>query len=474
MDEIKLWCCEGNANYFYVSIPPTQSISCLKERIFEKGRDSFNGLDAKNLILTKRLAKGVGHCIEIVIGVGKHVLVHSEVSHCVIVRLGLAACTCALASIWKLDDKIIKQDYAPMKGAAGSPGSALGCSSEAAISAILHLQVDIALDDVEAIISSGQYQPNANSQQLQPTKKISDIWPVQPPSNHLHIFVELPHREGSSTLVQMADGKLVPGKGKVCQIEVDTKVGPPISTTGWELNPAPLPLFIKTCVLSPAASNFELLARGGSIVDKTQAILDFLEEDQPVDLLLCPCRSGKTTLLDTFCEFFEDKRDPTKAEKPHYDSGEDSTYSTLESIFNVQLKNVLKEYSRTVLCTLPTASDLTATSNQVQNFSPNNLSPDEWMEALRNLTEFTFALTELRMVVLVDKYDTPISEALKHGYLEQANSFFTNIFQPLLKNNPYLQGALLVSILPLAKASWLSGLDNIQVNMSFIPSFSNQ
>ncbi|KAH9964143.1 hypothetical protein BC827DRAFT_53345 [Russula dissimulans] len=93
--DVKLWCyIKGDGTCFDVSIPPTQSISHLRERIFEKGRNSFNVLDAKNLILKK---------------------------------------------------------------------------------------VDIALDDVEDIISAGQYQPNANSQRLRPSKKSVTYGPCNPP-----------------------------------------------------------------------------------------------------------------------------------------------------------------------------------------------------------------------------------------------------------------------------------------------------
>ena len=107
------------------------------------------------------------------------------------------------------------------------------------------------------------------------------------------------------------DVDLVPGKGKARRIEADDNVAPSILTTARELSsaqgsssgllpsPASAPLS-PSSVLSPATSEFEVLAREGMIVDKTQAIIDFLDQPNPVDLLLRPRRSGKTTLLGTF------------------------------------------------------------------------------------------------------------------------------------------------------------------------------
>jgi predicted AAA+ superfamily ATPase len=52
--------------------------------------------------------------------------------------------------------------------------------------------------------------------------------------------------------------------------------------------------------LTPATSSFKILAEGGKFVDKTPALMEFLESEQPVHLVLRPRRSGKTTLLRLF------------------------------------------------------------------------------------------------------------------------------------------------------------------------------
>jgi hypothetical protein len=51
------------------------------------------------------------------------------------------------------------------------------------------------------------------------------------------------------------------------------------------------------------------------------------------------------------------------------------------------------------------------------------LSKYEWKAALAKLTEIIFTITERTTIVLVDEYDTPMSEALQRGYLEEVTTF---------------------------------------------------
>jgi hypothetical protein len=69
----------------------------------------------------------------------------------------------------------------------------------------LYLQIDADPRDraTKDPIKAGRYRPPSDHQPLDPMDTLSDVWPVRPPSNHLHIFVDLP-AGGSPTLVQTA------------------------------------------------------------------------------------------------------------------------------------------------------------------------------------------------------------------------------------------------------------------------------
>ena len=56
---------------------------------------------------------------------------------------------------------------------------------------LLHPQIDANFEEVEKDITEGQYRPNVNNPLLA-RKRISDVWPAQPPDDHLHVFVSLP------------------------------------------------------------------------------------------------------------------------------------------------------------------------------------------------------------------------------------------------------------------------------------------
>ena len=56
------------------------------------------------------------------------------------------------------------------------------------------LQVNVEISTIEDSILAGNYQPNANEEEgpFVGSKKLSEVWPMRPPSDYLSIFVRLP------------------------------------------------------------------------------------------------------------------------------------------------------------------------------------------------------------------------------------------------------------------------------------------
>ena len=56
------------------------------------------------------------------------------------------------------------------------------------------LQVNVEIRTIEDSILAGNYQPDANKEEgpYVESKKLSDVWPVKPPDDHLSIFIRLP------------------------------------------------------------------------------------------------------------------------------------------------------------------------------------------------------------------------------------------------------------------------------------------
>ncbi len=69
-----------------------------------------------------------------------------------------------------------------------------------------------------------------------------------------------------------------------------------------------------------------------------------------------------------------------------------------------------------------------------------------------------------RVVLLIDEYDVPVLKAYKEGYHEKMKGLITSLFLNVLKDNPYLEKAVLMGHLCLPEESVAAGLNNIEVN----------
>ena len=67
-------------------------------------------------------------------------------------------------------------------------------------------------------------------------------------------------------------------------------------------------------------------------------------------------------------------------------------------------------------------------------------------------------------VILIDEYDMPIQSAYVNAYYNELISFIRNLLSGCLKDNSFLEKAVLTGILRVAKESIFSGLNNLKVN----------
>jgi len=84
-------------------------------------------------------------------------------------------------------------------------------------------------------------------------------------------------------------------------------------------------------------------------------------------------------------------------------------------------------------------------------------------DALKNLTEYLYAYYNVKPIILIDEYDTPIQASYSHGYYEKMIDFMRGFYSVALKDNQYLHKAVLTGILRVAKENIFSGLNNLEV-----------
>ena len=68
-----------------------------------------------------------------------------------------------------------------------------------------------------------------------------------------------------------------------------------------------------------------------------------------------------------------------------------------------------------------------------------------------------------KVIVLIDEYDTPIQHSYFSGIYDETIAFMRNFLSNTLKDNIYLEKAVLTGILRVARESIFSGLNNLQV-----------
>ncbi|MVX62520.1 AAA family ATPase [Clostridium chromiireducens] len=69
-----------------------------------------------------------------------------------------------------------------------------------------------------------------------------------------------------------------------------------------------------------------------------------------------------------------------------------------------------------------------------------------------------------KVMLFIDEYDVPIQEAYIKGYYDEMISLIRTMLTSALKDNPYVQKALITGILRVAKESIFSGLNNLEVD----------
>ncbi|WP_206154957.1 AAA family ATPase [Clostridium muellerianum] len=86
-----------------------------------------------------------------------------------------------------------------------------------------------------------------------------------------------------------------------------------------------------------------------------------------------------------------------------------------------------------------------------------------YYKSLLSLSIYLFKYYNKKAVIIIDEYDVPIQSGYTSGYYEDIISFMRNFLSGGLKDNVYLEKAILTGILRVARESIFSGLNNLNV-----------
>jgi len=221
-------------------------------------------------------------------------------------------------------------------------------------------------------------------------------------------------------------------------------------------------------------------------VDKTLLIKELIDRGAKTTLITRARRWGKTLNMSMLRYFFAPHvmNTPTHAlfnslaivqiERGKYMQFQ-GQYPVIFLSFKDIRGDTLKEIREAILILIRDCYDEHAQIlSQSENLSPlqkkniqeillEEVSDAQLKSSLLHLSQCLYKHYQKKVYILIDEYDTPINSA-PPVCREAIIQFMGGLFSQCLKDNPYLEKAVITGILRIAKANIFSGLNNLSEN----------
>lgn len=226
-------------------------------------------------------------------------------------------------------------------------------------------------------------------------------------------------------------------------------------------------------------SDFEEIQKNGYYyVDKTCLIKTLLKTaGTKVTLITRPRRFGKTLGMSMLANFFDIRKDSKRLFQNLYISSDaalcEKWQNQWPTIF-LTLKNVDGlDFESAYAMLVSTVTDLyqnhlyLLNSDKISDYDKHAMERIlKGTASLADVKNSLFLLTKLMhlyygkpVILLIDEYDVPVAKANSHGYYEEMLDTMKGIMQAL-KDNSFLQFAVITGCLKIAKESIFTGTNN--------------
>jgi hypothetical protein len=223
----------------------------------------------------------------------------------------------------------------------------------------------------------------------------------------------------------------------------------------------------------------DVIAKNYYFVDKSLFIRDVVD-GALVLLYPRPRRFGKTLNLSMLKYFYEMREKNRKLFKDLAISKEKDimkrqgknpvVFITLKDVIDKDLQNCLRkiyDLIREVYSENREVLNSDEMSKLDKDYFKKILSDKanitDYANSLKNLSRFIYQYHKVKPVILIDEYDTPIQAAFINKFYDDFITFMRGLLSGVLKDNIYLEKAVLTGILRVSKESIFSGLNNIFV-----------
>ena len=226
-----------------------------------------------------------------------------------------------------------------------------------------------------------------------------------------------------------------------------------------------------------------IIERNDYYFDKTSWIEELIKDSARIKLFTRPRRFGKTLNMTTLKYFFsmrnaEENRklfeglDISKSEYFKYQgqypvlflSLKDVKQSTWENCFDM-IRGIVRDLYLDYEEVKENLDEI-----RLDDYRRILLSekPKDYKKSLKFLCESIYKHYGKKVILLIDEYDTPLVAANMYEYFEgEARDFFRDFYSTVLKDNEYLEMAVLTGIVRVAKENIFSGLNNLYVYDTF-------
>lgn len=228
-------------------------------------------------------------------------------------------------------------------------------------------------------------------------------------------------------------------------------------------------------------SDFKQVIEGNYYyVDKTLLIQELLESAGQVVLIPRPRRFGKTLNLSMLKYFFEStstsnehlfyntyiwNREKHKIKQGKYPviflTFKGIKANTWIKAYEYLVFIIAEEFRRHAPYLLPQLPEYERRTYEALLYK--RASQVEYSQSLLFLSELLKRYHNQHVIVLIDEYDAPIHTAYAYGYYKDLISFMQELLTAVLKDNHFLERAILSGILRTAKEGIFSGLNNLSV-----------
>ena len=218
-------------------------------------------------------------------------------------------------------------------------------------------------------------------------------------------------------------------------------------------------------------------------VDKSILIKDILDNRAYVSLFTRPRRFGKTLNLSMIKYYFEKTEEDNSylfKDLNIWKSGEiyidhqgkypvinltfkGAKMNTWEETYTELINSISEEYKRHSYLLKQKFFELEEEQNIFLNICEQKAKFSDYVSSIKNLCVYLEKYHGQKPIILIDEYDVPIQNSYIQGFYDEAINFIRALLQAALKDNNYLEFAIITGCLRVSKESIFTGLNNLDI-----------